>query len=186
MAPHHLLSPARCSQHQNPVSLLWALLIWSYPKAAEMLLQLRNDLQLPLGILQNLLLDNKTYFFFSSLRKESQANSQYFVMGQGSPHPTGGVSCLSTFSIPSHQGENQRENQAKGQVPCSPARAGLEWLNRNSFPSKEGARTGHNKTRTRKKSDLPENGAMCGLFLTSHLKLWTVCYFGSQLFMFKK
>lgn len=127
---HHFPNPARCSQHQNPLSLLWALLIWSYSSAAETLLQLRNNLLLPLGILQNLLL------FFSCLRKESQANPQYSVMGQGSPHPAGGASCLSPLSIPSHQGENQRENQAKGQAPFSPARAGLEWLNRKSFPEK--------------------------------------------------
>lgn len=128
-----------------------------------------SKLQMPLSILRNLLLDNKTFFFFPSPRKEPQASPQHFAMSQGSPSP---------LPILSQQGEkgcsNQREKAS--QEPGSPLpQPGWGWGAATASSSAEGAGTGHNKARTRKKSDLPEHGAMFGLFLTSHLKLRTVC-----------
>lgn len=139
MAPHHLLSPARCSQHQNPVSLLWALLIWSYPKAAEMLLQLRNGLQLPLGILQNLLLDNKTYFFF--LRPKEGVSSQLSVLcdGPGEPSPHRGSILPKHLFHPLTPGRKPKRKPSQGPGSLFPSQGWVRVAEQEQLPQQRGS-----------------------------------------------
>lgn len=128
---------------------------------SENLLQLRRNLQPLWGIPRNLLL-NSTNSFLPPSRGQG---------AQGSPLRRAGLwPCRSTLPQ-APKGLQQPKRKPNPRLTCAKLSSqGWGRKQQNSILQHR-ASAGTDQTGTRKKSDLPERGAMFGLFLTSHLKI---------------